>query len=436
MLNGFNNKSKPTRLTFSIIFRTVLIFSCLCLYATKSLAQENKASHVLEAMSYRLKAMPPHAMHVNTKVSREYNELLGKTAIPSDELYVIDLYRDINRFDASSECTRLQLGQKITMKTIWDEKRYFLRQGGGPRKSFMLMISDKEQSATNAKHLAFYGDFLDGFVVGNQNIIGTISDSNNVQLRDRQETISGKECLVIESDSKLGHFTLWVDEKAGYSIRKAVIKLSRGDLYSGEILPKPIPSRNISLAELEIEIKNIEILEIEGNYIPVAGTMIYTSIYDNEKKNRTQYTTKRTDIKLNPDFDKLGAFVMDGIPDGTRVHHLEMPGIRFVWQNGTAVLDVGAETIADIDKIIDVKTKTSNDGNISAQNNANTSTRNIEKPSSSITKRLINNTTGQKEEGEHSSPSLSSGWIIAALLILAAGCTITVYLLLRLRKKP
>ena len=197
MLNAFNNK-KPTQPTFSIIYKAALIFSCLCLYATKSFAQENKASYILEAMSYQLKAIPSYAMHINTETNYlERNELLGRKFIYSNELAIIDLYRDGSKFDSRIENIRYPNGkaeQKIISRRIWNGKRYCMRQSLAPERTPSVMISDKEKISASREHLSIYGDFLDGFIVGNQNIVKIISDSNDVKLRNRLETISGKKC--------------------------------------------------------------------------------------------------------------------------------------------------------------------------------------------------------------------------------------------------
>ena len=302
-------------------------------------------------------------MRVNTETKfLERNELLGNQTFPEKVIDKVKLFVDGRKYDSSYEDIKYMKGKampKVLSRRIWNGEQYVMRQNYGEANIPAVMTSNNDNIAQGRRNLYIYGSYLDGFLVDNINIVETMLKSNNT-IRDKKESILGDECFVIESDSQNGHFILWVDENAGYNIRKAIIKLNSNALYSSKSLSKNAPKGNIKhnipkLDMVELELKDVKILKIEGNYIPVAGTLIRTNTYDNGKINRVQYTTNREDIQLNPDFDKLGAFVMDGIPNGTRVYNQEMQGIRYIWQDGKAIIDENKEIIEDMNKAINVE---------------------------------------------------------------------------------
>ena len=65
-----------------------------------------------------------------------------------------------------------------------------------------------------------------------------------------------------------------------------------------------------------------------------------------------QYSYKRFDIDLDPDFSKFeNAFVLD-VPNGTRVYYRDMPdsGAFYTWQDGEVVPDIDDLVIEELEK--------------------------------------------------------------------------------------
>jgi len=64
---------------------------------------------------------------------------------------------------------------------------------------------------------------------------------------------------------------------------------------------------------------------------------------------------KMYNVVWNPDFESMGAFKMDKVPDGTRViykvNDLHKTGVKFHWQGGRIVPDVDEAAIEQIDRI-------------------------------------------------------------------------------------
>ena len=90
----------------------------------------------------------------------------------------------------------------------------------------------------------------------------------------------------------------------------------------------------------------VDVEKFDDLYIPTSGSATYTSTYHGGKrgKYRYSYSTNRSDIQINPNFKEIGAFVMDGIPEGTKLWNRgDIPGLRYVWRNGKAVPDLRTE---------------------------------------------------------------------------------------------
>jgi len=163
-------------------------------------------------------------------------------------------------------------------------------------------------------------------------------------LRTEMEQVDGFDCYVVESDTWEGHKTVWIDPKNGYLHRKMICE---GD-----------PSNPDNLRGNEIIDTKIEY--IEG--IPVvteAERHFFPKFTDGNKQGATKATLtkheKMSNVVWNPDFEAMGAFKMDKVPNGTRVvysaNDLHKTGVKFHWQDGRIVPNVDEEDIKQIDRI-------------------------------------------------------------------------------------
>jgi hypothetical protein len=175
------------------------------------------------------------------------------------------------------------------------------------------------------------------------------------------EVIDGHETYVLELKTpNLGHLTLWIDHKSGYNLRRFVTRKTGTDLVRGQPLntpPRP-PDEDVPLihhlpiTELISTLDSVRIENIDGHFIPVEGRITSCSIRSNGEELTIEETVKRSEIDLNPDFDKYErAFVLD-IPDGTRVYNRDLGRVvPYVWRKGKVMADVDDHVIAELDKI-------------------------------------------------------------------------------------
>jgi hypothetical protein len=83
-----------------------------------------------------------------------------------------------------------------------------------------------------------------------------------------------------------------------------------------------------------VSLDDVEIARIGEYWFVVAGTR--ARAYEGSSDHQT-FKSRRTDVVCNPDFEAIGAFKMDGIPDGTRATDEDAPGIAHVWSKGRVV---------------------------------------------------------------------------------------------------
>jgi len=158
------------------------------------------------------------------------------------------------------------------------------------------------------------------------------------------EQVDGFDCYVVEGDTWEGHKTVWIDPKNGYLHRKMICE---GD-----------PNNPDNLQGIEIIDTKIEYLE----GIPVvteAERHFFRNFTDGNKQGATKATLtkheKMSNVVWNPDFEAMGAFKMDKVPNGTQVvywaNDLHKTGVKFHWQDGRIVPNVDEEDIKQIDRI-------------------------------------------------------------------------------------
>jgi hypothetical protein len=163
-------------------------------------------------------------------------------------------------------------------------------------------------------------------------------------LRTEMEQVDGFDCYVVEGDTWKGHKTVWIDPKHGYLHRKMICE---GD-----------PNNPDNLRGIEIIDTKIEYLE----GIPVvteAERHFFPKFIDENRPGATKATLtqheKMSNVVWNPDFEAMGAFKMDKVPNGTRViyraNDLHKTGVKFHWQDGRIVQNVDEEDIKQIDRI-------------------------------------------------------------------------------------
>jgi len=184
-------------------------------------------------------------------------------------------------------------------------------------------------------------NFLTGFVSTGvyERIDSVLRQAGTVSMQDKTEQVNGVDCYVIDSDTKYGRYSVWIDPEHGYNIAKLKHIREGDDLWvKGETMGK---NHKILVA---FEILRFE--KIDGVWVPMEAKTKYRrdfppvrGIGGNWSKNNSH--VKRIEMVLNPDHDALGSFVLDDIRDGAMVHMYSTPGIKYTWQDGKLVDERG-----------------------------------------------------------------------------------------------
>ena len=187
--------------------------------------------------------------------------------------------------------------------------------------------------------------------VNHKGIPGLLGESNNLGLNDKQESVNGVPCYVLEATTKYGRVTAWIAPEEGYNALKWVFERSRDDLFDDTPLSARWPELQGATLVFEC-VEMQEVNDVNNVFVHKSSRFTDTVNFTNGTKSSDQSEYAVSDIQLNPDFEALGAFKID-LPDGIRVFVMEFPGVRYIWQNGKIVPDVDGPTFKEIDKMVD-----------------------------------------------------------------------------------
>ena len=185
-------------------------------------------------------------------------------------------------------------------------------------------------------------------------IADLLGSDTNMSMRPDMELVRGNLCYVLDGVTKYGHVTAWIAPDKAYNALKWSVEKEPNDL----VYDKPAG------ASVEKGIYEFDLFDFqEVNEVIVPKNACYTSTIklSGSGKSVARDIYQISQVSLNPDFKALNAF-KPNVPDGTRVKLLEAPGVRYVWQNNRAVIDVNEATFEKIDETID-KFKQQQDAN-------------------------------------------------------------------------
>jgi len=272
------------------------------------------------------------------------------------------LFFDDGRYDVSTVSTApTDKGEtpRLQGRRMWDGKTYLARDQ-------MMWTSLPEELKTRisaaisikSQKEYFYsdwtkGNFLLGYIRGDS-FADMIKNANTARIRDAAAMLGDHTCVVIEGNSSIGEFTFWMDRQS-WLVRKAVISQKQGDgFHTDNKLPLQIfpTSGEDFIEKREIVMDDVKIEQVGGKWVKTSGRQTETSQFRSGGGHRAVATVQFR-VDLNPDFAALGAFVMDGIPEGTQVVSLDFaPHIRYIWSNGKPIIDHTEDVIRAIDDAI------------------------------------------------------------------------------------
>jgi hypothetical protein len=267
--------------------------------------------------------------------------------------------RDGNNFEWNGEAQEYDANGKLLehsdakIQNIFANGKYFSisprQRNKIPQDALITKDSNPyyQSRLGNLQGIEEYGGTLFGRtnVNNNYSINDLLSSDTKMIMRPQMESVRGVLCYVLEATTKYGHVTAWIAPDKAYNAMKWMVIKGPNDLVGD----KPAgPKVEKGTYELEVS----EFQEINGVMIPKNASYISTIKISGAGSNVGRETYRVSQVSLNPDFKELKAFEPN-VPEGTRVHLLDTPGILYVWQNGRAVVDVNKSTFEDIDKTID-----------------------------------------------------------------------------------
>ncbi|MBN1437364.1 MAG: carboxypeptidase regulatory-like domain-containing protein [Sedimentisphaerales bacterium] len=208
-------------------------------------------------------------------------------------------------------------------------------------------IEDPNHVASIIYSEDYQGRFLDGYTPGRVHFIPTAMRQGGLHLRDQMELIDGHATYVLEANNADGQWILWVDPQCNYLPRRIVIRRNAQSMYDQETLRRgrqPVHPGGYSkgpealILTDEERIDSIEIQNIDGRFFPTAAICTNSTAYMNGQSTQSVAHYRRSNINFNPDFEAMGAFVVE-VPNGTEViyaHEMNSP-TRYQWIDGEIV---------------------------------------------------------------------------------------------------
>jgi hypothetical protein len=267
---------------------------------------------------------------------------------PHDVSGVIRGYRttwrtDGTRFDAIVEEHEFDLNVSrdtviMNKRAIWDGQMYTAYEHSTTSGvSTYVVGTGKYAKAPPIRQNKWAAPWADAIPIGDYvSVAQLLASSGNVTLAPQTERIDGFPTRLHESRNARGLYRVWIDPENGFIPRKITILRQANDLH------RDGPLRG---GTVEIEVSDVEIEKVAGYYVVTKSRITETARLGDVVIESQTLEVKRENIQWNPDFDKMGAFVMDGIPDGAEVRNFDFPGVRYVWADGRPIVDSGLQSL-------------------------------------------------------------------------------------------
>ena len=289
-----------------------------------------KLNKILDAMLYHDKSAMPIAMHVEIKMY----DLRKPADSAHRQTYSFEQRLDGRRLDSAMTVYRFEDGKRSRTqenRRVFTGSQYVYRQQTGGSLHVSLEPADEAKRIMAYYHL--WGGVLLGHLKGDLKPVAAIlKDSPVVTLRGQMEAVGNSLCYVVEGKTDHGAYKIWVDPEHDYRIRRSVVDKGPGDMWFGKPIPKDAPEDRWTTATEHTEISDVKLERIGDHFIPTAETMTSTMVKTDGSKYRDRMVVTRSQIDLNPDFEKLGAFVMDVVPDGTPVSNSDPQSYAFEYE--------------------------------------------------------------------------------------------------------
>ncbi len=305
-------------------------------------AAREQLDKVLDAMLYHDRAVLPIALRVESEL---YN-LDAPAEAQHVQALVMEQRADGKRLDATVSVRSLRNGQLREVqvsRSVFNGKQFLYRQQSGGDSSPLTAVLQRKDEGSRIRAFYFmWGSTLFGYLPGDERpVAALLKSANEVVFQERREEVDGFACRVIEGKTDHGMYKLWIDPEHDFRIRRALIDKGPDDLYYGKPVSAPRPEglQDRTATSVHLEISEVRLEKIDGRFIATAESATTTTRTVAGKENHSKIVVKRSQIDLKPDFEKLGAFIMDGIPEGTILSSSDPNDHTYAyeWHNGKAV---------------------------------------------------------------------------------------------------
>ncbi len=309
-------------------------------------------THVVYSGAYNWDAVPTErTVQATVRRDKEYR-------------YDVTMTEDLQYAKARSSKLRVPLVRRDRRMWNGDEGMRYDASGAKPPSQLFVRADEPDRFLVGAYGALDAGRYLDGVIAGDDKLfLWESMRQGDLRLKNGKETVDGHETYVLESKSKYGTTTVWIDPESGNCPRRVVIQKGVGDYWGSEALGTPVdppPPGAISkdpvspLVAVEVEVNVSQIEYQGGSYVPTEGAIRVRRSFGSGQVTEFQARHRRTNIDMAPDFDKLGAFKMD-VPNGTPVVFLDkrgLTGVRFEWRDGQVIPSIDENYVGQLDKTI------------------------------------------------------------------------------------
>jgi hypothetical protein len=139
-------------------------------------------------------------------------------------------------------------------------------------------------------------------------------------------------CYVLDAQTQMGDYTVWLDPSRGYNIARALLQK-----HFGHLRPNGKPYER---GESDVNtVEKVRWEQRQGVWVPVEATGGQTGTVPGKPASRRSWHFALTRFELNPDHTALRSFVPDDIRDGAKFTLAGARGsdVRGTWQKGRAV---------------------------------------------------------------------------------------------------
>ncbi len=230
---------------------------------------------------------------------------------------------------------------------------------------YLAATTNTDEQAPKIAAILEDGICLDGYVGGNKSFLlpDVMRAGSALRVREDMELVDGHETYVLEADTKYGKHIVWLDPEYGFNPRRIVIQKSGDDLFDDKPLSTPLPDRRAGEANIathsvdsprlsvDTTLDSVKIERIGDVFVLTEARITTVESFPNNTSAKRVCVFRRSEIDLEPDFDAMGAFVMDA-PNGTPVRFLDRPsptgGVDVRWRDGKIDAYVDDEVVRDL----------------------------------------------------------------------------------------